>query len=60
MAGRVWKKVTTVLLCDVISAMHGHFYLSNLICFFLISGFLRAGTMSSNARTAISVDFWKN
>ncbi len=27
MAGLVWEKETTVLLCYVISAMHGYFYL---------------------------------
>jgi len=59
MAGRVWRKVAAVLLSYVISAMHEHFYLNNWIWFFLISGFLRDGTMSSNARSAISVDFGK-
>jgi hypothetical protein len=29
MAGLVWEKETTVLLCDEISAMHGYFYLNN-------------------------------
>jgi hypothetical protein len=59
MAGLVWEKETTVLLCYVISAMHGYFYLNNWLWIFLISAFLCDGTMSSNARSLISVDFWK-
>ena len=57
MAGLGWRKETTVLPCYVISAKHWYFYRNRLLWFFLISGFLQTRTISSNARTAISVHF---
>jgi len=43
MAGRVWKKETTVLLCYEISAIHGSFYLHNWLWIFFDFGIFAGG-----------------